>query len=70
MTHELRCEWTDFYPIESCPTRILNMYTNERMQSAVNTRSMEADTYHESDRQKVQRKIYNQRRKKSLTTNW
>ena len=28
---EIRCEWDDRYPPESCPTRVLHQFTLERM---------------------------------------
>ena len=57
---EIRCEWMDYYPYESCPTRILNMFTDERMDRTI---KQDASTH---DNRKSREMTTEQKRAKRL----
>jgi len=69
MGNKIICEWTDCYPANDCPTRILNLFTMERLQPVVVTRDQETDKYIMTPDQKSARKQYdaNRREKKKIS---
>jgi hypothetical protein len=54
----MNCEWTDRYPYESCPTRILNPFTGERLQFSSTTSTGYDDGQSRSADRKEKRRIY------------
>jgi len=48
---EIHCEWTDFYPLDSCPTRVTGGYYNRGV-SVANTSSAPINHYRASAEQK------------------